>query len=103
MHEHVDRVITKAAYILFFRRVQNCPRTLENLRAADDRCREDGEWMKEALSASVESRGAMAFEPDAANLHALEACGVRISRRSSANDGGQDHDGKKGSYDFYHL
>ena len=47
VREDVDPVITKAAYVLFFRRVSDAPRTLESLRASDDRCREDGSWIQE--------------------------------------------------------
>ncbi len=36
--EDVEPVITKAAYILFFRRVSDTPRTLENLKLMDIRC-----------------------------------------------------------------
>jgi len=42
-----NAVITKDAYVLFFRRVSDPRRTLESLRASDDRCREDSSWMQE--------------------------------------------------------
>ena len=60
VREEVDPVITKAAYILFFRRVSSGPRTLESLRLSDDRCREDSDWMNELLSAPGECHGAEA-------------------------------------------
>ena len=44
--EDVDPVIDEAAYILFFRRVNDHPRTLENLRTADFH----SQWMKNATS-----------------------------------------------------
>ncbi len=40
-------VITKDAYVLFFRRVFDAPSSLENLRAHDARCQEGSEWLKE--------------------------------------------------------
>jgi len=76
VRDDVEPVITKAAYILFFRRVNDCPRTLENLRAADARCREDGEWMKDALSASPESRGACVVDPKLLNIRCHDVAGM---------------------------
>ena len=45
VHPNPNHVITKDAYVLFFRRVSDAPRTLESLRARDDRCREDSSWV----------------------------------------------------------
>lgn len=42
-----DRVITKDAYVLFFRRVSDTPRTLESLMLSDERCREGSSWAQE--------------------------------------------------------
>ncbi len=89
VHDDVEPVITKAAYILFFRRVNDCPRTLENLRAADARCREDGEWMKDALTASAESH--VACVVDAGESPSP----VRTRYHGSFSDGEQDHDEKR--------
>ena len=50
VRENVVPVITKATYVLFFRRVSDAPRTLESLRASDDRCREGSSSMQELLS-----------------------------------------------------
>ena len=47
VHPNPANVITKDAYVLFFRRVSDAPRTLESLRASDDRCREDSSWIQE--------------------------------------------------------
>ena len=63
MREDVDPVITKATYVLFFRRVSDAPRTLESLRASDDRCREDSSWMQE-LQDAAEGGGAAGGGPD---------------------------------------
>jgi hypothetical protein len=103
VHDDVEPVITKAAYILFFRRVYDCPRTLENLRAGDARCREDGEWMKDALSASAESRGACVVDAGegAASGYAPAPSPVRTSNYSSLSDGEQDRDDKRENYPFY--
>ena len=89
VHDDVEPVITKAAYILFFRRVNDCPRTLENLRAADARCREDGEWMKDALTASAESHGACVVDAGEAPSP------VRTRYHGSFSDGEQDRDEKR--------
>ncbi len=62
VREDVDPVITKAAYVLFFRRVSDAPRTLESLRASDDRCREDSLLMKELLSSLAECQGECAVD-----------------------------------------
>ena len=97
VHDDVEPVITKAAYILFFRRVNDCPRTLENLRAADARCREDGEWMKDALTASAESHGACVVDAGEAPSP------VRTSYHSSLSDGEQDRDEKKENHEFYFI
>ena len=59
VHQSVDPVITKAAYILFFRRISSVSRTLENLRAEDQRCLDGSDWMKELPSEPVESSGAV--------------------------------------------
>jgi len=40
-----DAVMTKAAYVLFFRRTGS-PCTLENLKTRDSRCHENSEWIK---------------------------------------------------------
>jgi hypothetical protein len=45
VHPSPNPVITKDAYVLFFRRVSDAPRTLESLRAMDDRCRGDSSWV----------------------------------------------------------
>ena len=103
VRDDVEPVITKAAYILFFRRVNDCPRTLENLRAADARCREDGEWMKDALSASAESRGACVVDPGAASVYAPAPSPVRTSYHSSLSDGEQDRDEKRENHEFYFI
>ena len=58
VREDVDPVITKATYVLFFRRVSDAPRTLESLRASDDRCREGSSSMQELLSSLAVSQGA---------------------------------------------
>ena len=42
-----DSVITKDAYVLFFRRVSDSPRTLERLMLSDERCREGSSWVRE--------------------------------------------------------
>ena len=52
VHPSPNPVITKDAYVLFFRRVSDAPRTLESLRASDDRCREDSSWMQELQDAA---------------------------------------------------
>ena len=52
VHPNPSHVITKDAYVLFFRRVSDAPRTLESLRASDDRCREDSSWMQELQDAA---------------------------------------------------
>jgi len=63
VREDVDPVITKATYVLFFRRVSDAPRTLESLRARDDRCREDSSWMQ-GLQDAAEGGGAAGGGPD---------------------------------------
>ena len=45
VHPNPDPIITKDAYVLFFRRVSDAPRTLETLRERDNRCREDSSWV----------------------------------------------------------
>ena len=62
VREDVDPVITKATYVLFFRRVSDAPRTLDSLRASDDRCREDSSWMQE-LQDAAEGGGAAGGGP----------------------------------------
>ena len=64
VHAHLtpSSVITKDAYVLFFRRVSDAPRTLESLRASDDRCREDSSWMQE-LQDAAEGGGAAGGGP----------------------------------------
>ena len=57
VYPNPNHVITKDAYVLFFRRVSDAPRTLESLRARDDRCREDSSWMQE-LEQAPERGGA---------------------------------------------
>ncbi len=59
VHQSVDPVITKAAYILFFRRISSVSRTLENLRAEDQRCLDGSDWMRELPSEPAESSGAV--------------------------------------------
>ena len=62
VRENVVPVITKATYVLFFRRVSDAPRTLESLMASDDRCREDSSWMQE-LQDAAEGGGAAGGGP----------------------------------------
>ncbi len=45
VHPNPKQIITKDAYVLFFRRVSDAPRTLDSLRERDDRCREDSSWV----------------------------------------------------------
>lgn len=59
VQHHVDSVITKAAYILFFRRISGASRTLEILRAEDQRCLDGSDWMNALQSEPVESLGAV--------------------------------------------
>jgi hypothetical protein len=62
VHPNPKQIITKDAYVLFFRRVSDAPRTLESLRASDDRCREDSSWMQE-LQDAAEGGGAAGGGP----------------------------------------
>ena len=45
VHPTPNPVITKDAYVLFFRRVSDASRTLDSLMAMDDRCRRDSSWV----------------------------------------------------------
>jgi ubiquitin carboxyl-terminal hydrolase 4/11/15 len=45
-----NSVITGAAYVLFFRRVYETPRTLANLMSSDERCQEGSAWIQELES-----------------------------------------------------
>lgn len=40
-------VITKDAYVLFFRRVSDTSRTLASLMSSDERCQAGSSWMQE--------------------------------------------------------
>jgi hypothetical protein len=82
----VDPVITKAAYILFFRRVSSGPRTLESLRSTDDRCLEDSEWAKELLCTQEECHGAEAA------AHSSATCAVDGRALLTAADDCSDSD-----------
>jgi hypothetical protein len=99
-----DNVITKAAYILFFRRMSSSHRTLEDLRAEDQRCQDGSEWMEELLRHQVECRGAMAddqgsfrdeFEDLSNAASALQS--MDLGRASSSSDS------EKGQYDDDYL
>ncbi len=52
-----NSVITGAAYVLFFRRVYETPRTLANLMSSDERCQEGSAWIQE-LESEPEGGGA---------------------------------------------
>ena len=58
MREDVDPVITKATYVLFFRRVTDTPRTLANLMLGDPRCQEGSSWLQEPEHDESEGGGA---------------------------------------------
>ena len=49
MHANLSpgSVITKDAYVLFFRRVSDTPRTLVSLMSSDERCQEGSSWLQE--------------------------------------------------------
>ena len=63
VHPNPKQIISKDAYVLFFRRVSDAPRTLDSLRARDDRCREDSSWMQ-GLQDAAEGGGAAGGGPD---------------------------------------
>ena len=62
VHPNPKQIISKDAYVLFFRRVSDAPRTLDSLRARDDRCREDSSWVQE-LQDAAEGGGAAGGGP----------------------------------------
>ena len=101
----VDPVITKAAYILFFRRVSSGPRTLESLRSTDDRCLEDSEWAKELLCTQEECHGAEAAAHSSATC-AVDGRALRTAAddcSSSDQDCSKQNFDSKENYDFYNL
>ena len=53
-----NAVITKDAYVLFFRRVFDAPHTLESLMSSDERCRIGSDWIQ-ALGEELEDGGAL--------------------------------------------
>jgi len=65
VHSNPSPVITKDAYVLFFRRMSDAPQTLERLMLSDERCREDHPWILEVERASEGSSapcGSSAFQ-----------------------------------------
>jgi hypothetical protein len=105
-------VITPAAYILFFRRVFPEPRTLENLRALDERCHDDSEWMKkllseQALSEQAQCRGAVADDEGVLFKAASAAASMPRSSnyQSSSSDTETGYLGGGGAFsgDMAHL
>ncbi len=49
VHQNLNpaSIITKDAYVLFFRRVSETPHTLENIQRDDERCLESSSWFQE--------------------------------------------------------
>ena len=49
VHQNLNTasIITKDAYVLFFRRVSETPHTLQNLLHDDERCQESSPWFQE--------------------------------------------------------